>query len=128
MRLGLCDSVNMKPPIEFRSPRTLAAPIKVPAAPKAKAPATAKSATPKPAKAKGGKKAAKAKPPASTAAKPPRPSTASIAPDIPALKARFLGGSMVNKDWEDIAAILDAAQARREKNKLKQRNWRDGKK
>jgi hypothetical protein len=121
----------MKPLIEFRHTRpreSVPAPIKAPATPKAKAPPQAKSAAPKPAKPKAGKRAAKAKPPASAPAKPPRPTTATVAPDISGLKARFLAGTLKDADWDDITAILDAAEARRQKNKAKQQAWRNRKK
>lgn len=89
----------------------------------AKVPAQAKSATATPARAKGGKKAAKAKPAASGAPRPHK-TTASVAKDIPGLKKRFLAGALEGSDWDDVVALLDAAEDRRQKNKLKQRNWR----
>ena len=46
------------------------------------------------------------------------------AADIPGLKERFLSGALQDGDWDDMVEILDAAQARRQRNKSKQADWR----
>lgn len=49
-----------------------------------------------------------------------------IAADISGLKQRFLAGTLQESDWDDMVALLDAADTRRKKNKEKQKAWRDG--
>lgn len=51
----------------------------------------------------------------------PRPVTA---PDIPALKERFLAGELSDQDWDHMVAILDAAEDRRKRNRKRQSDWR----
>lgn len=143
----------MKPPIEFRpsgrtahkspelaiTPKSGSAPVSGDASAvasrtyplqgrgaktvKVKSSPQPKPASPTAVRAKGRKKATKPKKAASTLPKP-RKTTASVAKDIPALKQRFLAGALVDSDWDDITALLDAAEARRLKNKAKQQEWR----
>lgn len=49
-----------------------------------------------------------------------------VAADISGLKQRVLAGTLQESDWDDMVALLDAAAVRRQKNKEKQKNWRDG--